>query len=86
MISFRKGFEPNKEYTISSEKIKKLVEAIMGKDLFYAGSHHENLTPVQILEIIKHLMYVDGNNSLQLIIDKDKDGYHLSLTVDKKGK
>ena len=37
--------------------------------------------------LISQIRYDDNNwHHYKLVIDKDEDGYHLSLTVDKKGK
>ena len=84
MICFKKGHSPDKKFYVSAEKMESLVKAIIGSDPYYAGSYHGGLHPDAITEIIKHLMFVDKNESVQIIIDKEVDGYHLALTVDKK--
>jgi hypothetical protein len=84
MICFKKGHSPDKNLHLSAEKMESLVKAIIGADPYYAGSYHGGLHPDAITEIIKHLMFVDKNESVQIIIDKEVDGYHLALTVDKK--
>ena len=47
-------------------------------------SKSELLSPASLIEIIKYLMFTEDNDSIQVIIDKELDGYHLALTVDKK--
>jgi hypothetical protein len=85
MISFSRGRSPSEEgVSISPKQLEALVKAIAGSDPYYAGSYHAGLPPDAITEIIKHLMFVDKNESVQIIIDKEVDGYHLALTIDKK--
>jgi len=86
MISFRKGYQPEEYFKLTKADIKKLADAIVGKDPLYEGSYHSGLNPIHITEIIKHLMYVEKNKSIQIIIDKELDGFHLAITIDKKDK
>ena len=84
MICFKRGHTPEDDFELSDKHLEALVKAISGADPYYSGSHHGGLHPDAITEIIKHLMFVDKNESIQIIIDKEVDGYHLALTVDKK--
>lgn len=84
MICFKKGYAPEDKLELSVKHLEALVKAIAGTDSYYPGSYHGGLHPDAITEIIKHLMFVDKNESVQIIIDKEADGYHLALTIDKK--
>lgn len=86
MINFSEEHQPEEPFRLSKAKIAKLVEALAGQTPFYEGSYHQDLTPLHITEIIKHLMFAEGNQSIQIIIDKEPDQYHLALTIDKKEK
>ena len=77
MICFKKGHAPEDKLELSVKHLEALVKAIAGTDSYYPGSYHGGLHPDAITEIIKHLMFVDK-------IDKEADGYHLALTIDKK--
>lgn len=84
MISLNKGRWPDRKTDLNAKHFKALVKALSGADPYYSGSYHGGLHPDAITEIIKHLMFKDGNESVQIIIDKEVDGYHLGLTIDKK--
>ena len=84
MICFNKGHSPDEKFHLSAKKIEALVKALSGADPYYPGSYHEGLHPDGITEVIKRLMFVEDNESVQIIIDKEVDGYHLALTIDKK--
>ena len=84
MINFADGWSPDdsSNIEISKEQIAKLVEAIMeNKRKCELGSHHESLSLEHIKEIINYLMYADNNDCIELLIEKENDGNHLSLTV-----
>ena len=86
MISFNQDYEPDKGKYFSTDKIKELLAAVLGTDPFHIGSQHESLQPVFIAEIISFIMYKQNHKSLHLIVNKEADGYHLSLTIDQKKK
>ena len=86
MISFIEGDYSEGRAVMSMAKIKKLVSEVMENNPFAEGTLHGGLHADHIKEIVNHLMFVEGNSSIQIIIDKEVDGYHLSLTVDKKEK
>ena len=86
MISFNKDYEPEKGQYFSTDKIKELMDAVLGTDPFYGGSYHDSLQPAFIAEIISFIMYQQNHKSLHLIVNKETDGYHLSVTIDKKEK
>jgi hypothetical protein len=56
----------------------------MTKNPYSVGSAHRALSLSNVKEIINYLMYTENNDSIQITIDKELDGYHLSLTVNKK--
>ena len=85
MISFAEGgFDENTPP--SSANLKKLIQAILSNDPFAIGSYHGELNNQNIAEIISYLMYTQNHSSIQIIIDKEANGYHLGLTIDKKEK
>ena len=84
MICFKKGHAPEDKLELSVKHLEALVKAIAGTDSYYPGSYHGALHPEPITEISKQLMFVDKNESVQIIIDKEADGYHLALTIEKK--
>ena len=84
MISFNDGYEPQGSSKMSKRELESLIKALMGADPYYNGSYHGGLSPTSLIEIIKYLMFTEDNDSIQVIIDKELDGYHLALTVDKK--
>tara|TARA_R110000824_G_scaffold265390_1_gene454251 strand:- start:3424 stop:3687 length:264 start_codon:yes stop_codon:yes gene_type:complete len=84
MIAFNDGYEPQSSSKMSKSELESLVKALMGADPYYNGSYHGGLSPASLIEIIKYLMFTEDNDSIQVIIDKELDGYHLALTVDKK--
>lgn len=84
MIFLNKGRCPDRKTDLNVKHFKALVKALSGADPYYSGSYHGGLHADGITEIIKHLMFVEDNESVQIIIDKEVDGYHLALTVDKK--
>ena len=83
MINFADGFDPNKRnIEISKEQIAELVKAIMeNKNKYLLGSYHGGLGLEHIKEIINYLMYSDKNDCIELLIEKENDGYHLALTI-----
>ena len=83
MIAFNKDYDPEREVPLSKTQLKKLIQSIIGSAPYSIGSQHEGLSPAQITQIISFLMYKEGHDSIQVIIDKELDGYHLSLTIDK---
>lgn len=84
MISFNEGYEPENYSKMPKSELESLIKALMGADPYYNGSYHGGLSPASLIEIIKYLMFTEDNDSIQVIIDKELDGYHLALTVDKK--
>lgn len=86
MIAFREGHDPNDPYNIPAENLEKLIKALLSNDSFYEGSFHEGLSPTQIEQIISYLMYTKEHECVHLIINKEADGYHLNLTIDKTQK
>lgn len=83
MIAFNKDYDPDREIPFSQAQLKKLIKSIIGTSPYAIGTHHEGLSPAQITQIISFLIYKEGHDSIQVIIDKELDGYHLSLTIDK---
>jgi len=83
MIAFNKDYDPDREIPLSQDQLKKLIQSIIGASPYGIGSQHGGLSPVQITQIISFLMYKENHDSIQVIIDKELDGYHLSLTIDK---
>jgi hypothetical protein len=83
MIAFKNGGDSSDSYKIPPQKLQKLIKALMGHDPYGEASHHGGLSPTQIEQIIAHLMYTKNNKSINLIIDKEVDGYHLSLTIQR---
>jgi len=83
MIAFHQGYSPEDSYEIPHKQLKKLLKALLSKDSFYEGSFHPGLSPTQIEQIISYLMYTKDHKAVHLILNKELDGYHLSLTVDK---
>lgn len=83
MIAFNKNHDPDGEIPISQSELKKLIKSIIGASSYGIGSKHDGLSPAQITQIISFLMYRENHESIQVIIDKELDGYHLSLTIDK---
>ena len=67
-------------------EIKDLIKDLMKDNPYSISSVHDGLGLRQVKEIISYLMYVEDNNSIQVTINKSFDGYHLSLTVNKKDK
>ena len=86
MISFAEGSEGGRDIELSSSQLKKLVDAVMKGDPFAEGSRHGGLHPDYIKEIVNHLMFVEENHSIYIIVDKEADGFHLSVTIDRKEK
>ena len=85
MISLPEGTGGGRSDMISSPKgLEKLVKAILEDDPYAEASRHDGLSLSHLSEIITFLMYVENNKCLQVIIEKESDGYHLSLTIDKK--
>jgi len=84
MISFNKDYSLDEKISLSAKYFGELMESLSETDPYYSGSYHGGLHPDGITEIIKHLMFKEGNESLQIIIDKEADGYHLSVTIDEK--
>jgi hypothetical protein len=83
MIAFNKDYDPDREIPLSQAQLKKLIKSIIGASPYTVGAHHGGLSPTQITQIISFLMYKEGHESIQIIIDKEIDGYHLALTIDK---
>ena len=86
MISFAEG-EGNwssDKLKLTQAQIKKLISAIVNESDYKENSQYGGLNSRHIKEIIDYLMFVENNNSIYIIIDKQKDGYHLSLTIDQK--
>jgi len=83
MIAFNKDYDPDREIPLSQDQLKKLIQSIIGSSPYSIGSQHGGLSPTQLTQIISFLMYKEGHESIQVIIDKEIDGYHLSLTIDK---
>ena len=83
MIAFNKDYDPEREIPLSQTQLKKLIQSIIGTSPYAIGAHHGGLSPSQITQIISFLMYKEGHESIQIIIDKEVDGYHLALTIDK---
>jgi len=86
MISFAEG-EGNwssDKLKLTQAQIKKLISAIVNESDYKENSQYDGLNSKHIKEIIDYLMFVENNNSIYIIIDKEKDGYHLSLTIDQK--
>ena len=84
MINFSDGWSPSdaKNIHISKEQIAELVKAIVeNKNKHSVGSYHGDLSLEHIKEIINYLMYADKNDCIELLIEKENDGYHLALTV-----
>ena len=86
MIAFNEGHEPDSNLRITKGELESLVKALIGEDPYAIGSCHGGLSPTSLVEIIKYLMFTEENDSIQIIIDKEVDGYHLALTIDKKDK
>ena len=91
VIAFRKGFAPDDEHGISKSQLQKLIKALLAKETYMpVHSYYESLSPAQIEMIISNLMYTKGASEINLTINKEKDGYHLGLTIhsvdDKNGK
>ena len=86
MISFADGSEGGHNIKLSKSQIKKLVDAVMETNPFGEGSRHGGLHPDHIKEIVNHIMFVENNSSVYIIVDKESDGFHLSLTIDRKEK
>ena len=83
MIAFNKDYDPEREIPLSPAQLKKLIKAIVGASPYGIGTQHGGLSPAQITQIISFLMYKENHDSIQIIVDKELDGYHLSLTIDK---
>jgi len=83
MIAFNKNHDPDGEMPLSKSELKKLIQSIMGASAYGIGTRHVGLSPIQITQVISFLMYKENHDSVQIIIDKELDGYHLSLTIDK---
>ena len=83
MIAFNKNHDPDGEMPLSKSELKKLIQSIMGASAYDIGTRHVGLSPTQITQVISFLMYKENHDSIQIIIDKELDGYHLSLTIDK---
>lgn len=78
MISLNKNDkEPNK----SSENLQKLLNIIYNEPKYYPGSYHENTDFVELINIANSLLFVEGNNSISLIIDK-KSNNSINITID----
>ena len=90
------GYEPNKmiafaddyegpESPLSNKELKEFLKALLdvGGTKFSVNSYHSGLSPAQIERIISYLMYTQNHNSVTLTIDKELDGYHLGLSLDK---
>lgn len=87
MINFAEGWGRENSYLqMSKSEIKDLIKDLMKDNPYSISSAHGGLGLRQVKEIISYLMYVEDNNSIQVTIDKSFDGYHLSLTVNKKEK
>ena len=85
MIAFEDSDESNIPH-IDRDKYIELLTTILGEDPFPIGSYHGALSADFISEIISYIMFAQGNNSLNLIIEKEADGYHIGITIDRKNK
>lgn len=83
MIAFNKDHDPDREIPLSKSELKKLIQSIIGASAYGIGTQHVGLSPIQITQVISFLMYKENHDSIHIIIDKELDGYHLSLTIDK---
>tara|TARA_Y100000310_G_C20261025_1_gene613632 strand:+ start:233 stop:493 length:261 start_codon:yes stop_codon:yes gene_type:complete len=86
MIAFSHGNDPDDPPDLSKEKYLELLKAILQTDPFYIGSYHGNLSPQQLGDILANVMYAQNYQSINVSIEKEADGYHLGLTIDKKSK
>lgn len=86
MIAFSDKGNPNDPPDFPKEKYLELLKAILQTDSFYTGSYHGGLSPQQLGEILANIMYAQNYKSLRVTIEKEADGYHLGLTIDKKDK
>lgn len=86
MISFSDGNSPNDPPDFPKDKYLELIKAIFQTDPFYTGSYHGSLSPQQVGEILANIMYAQNYQSLDLTLEKEADGYHLGLTINKKDK
>ena len=86
MIAFKKGHSPDGFENVPQEKYMELLKAVLKQDPFYAGSYHQGLSPQQLGEMLGHIMYVQKYKTVHFILDKEDNGYHLGLTIDKKEK
>tara|TARA_R100000008_G_C3525857_1_gene136532 strand:- start:67 stop:315 length:249 start_codon:yes stop_codon:yes gene_type:complete len=82
MISLNKEFE--EENILSG--YKKLLEAIFDADPYKVGNSYSGLNAEHITEIIKHILYAEKCNKVDFSVSLDDDGYHLTVTIDKKEK
>lgn len=86
MINFSDGYGGSENINLNKKALKKIIEKILEEDPYPESSSHAGLHPEHIKEIVNYLMFVDDNESIQISIDKELDGYHLALTIDRKNK
>ena len=82
MIAFKKGREP---FT-RSDLDQILDDILSNKGKFDEGVRVGGLHPTGIQDIIAFLMFEEDNSSIELIIKKEPDDYHLSLNINNKKK
>lgn len=84
MIAFNKGYELS---SFTSGDLKEILAKILAnKGKFNKGTTFGGLHPDQIQDIIAFLMFQESNRSVQFTVSLEDDGYHLTLTIDKKQK
>jgi|TARA_B110000495_G_C22559169_1_gene337549 hypothetical protein len=86
MINFADGYGGDDYVNLNKKAIKKIIQKILEEDPYPESSSHGGLNPEHIRDIVDYLMYVDNYESIQISIDKELDGYHLALTIDRKNK
>jgi len=85
MISFAEGW--SSKSSIKEDLKQMIADILINKDKLYkVGSSHGGLHPTQVQDIIAYLMFQEENSSVQFTVSNEVDGYHLTLTIDKKQK
>jgi len=88
MINFANNNEPNNDENNQNKqlfniaKVKDLLKAVFNKSGYYAGSFHESVTLVDLIDITDTVLFQEDKDSIHLIIDKNTNN-SLDITIDK---
>ena len=88
MIAFNDGADSGDvpQEPISLQNYMELLKAVLGTDPFPPGSYHSGLSPAELGQLLGNIMYTGGYGAVHFIIERESNGHHLALTIDKKEK